>query len=244
MIAPLQTAKVYPEGGNPQTFASVVLSRRVVWIESEVSAQKVSGTETLSIGWKNICIRTFSEKYINSFLCLLFMPKITRKRLKEKGWEKHEIEKTMNVLEIDKLRTHQMEENMHKLMYWMSLVALTLLNIIGVVFLVPLIIILEGVYLYSTVMTFGIVFGLLFNYLILGIEHLEAKHHIIAWILVPLLGVFDIYLMSVFTRKVEIMFELTTSYNVPVMVVCFIGAFVLPYFVFIVMGKHKFKFSA
>jgi hypothetical protein len=130
-------------------------------------------------------------------------------------------------------------EKLDRLVYWSSLFLLALLNLVACFFLIPFLMFLEGISLYAAVACLGIVFGFLFNLLILGIEHLEHKHTVIAGIFMPLLAVLDISLILNISEKISLMLVRPITYNVSMVVMVFIFAFILPYLVSVLTGRHK-----
>jgi hypothetical protein len=130
-------------------------------------------------------------------------------------------------------------EKLDRLVYWSSLVLLALLNFVACFFLIPFLMFLEGIYLYAAVACLGLMFGFLFNLLILGIEHLEHKHTIIAGIFMPLLAVLDISLILNISEKISSLLVRPITYNVPMVVMVFIFSFILPYLISVLSGRHK-----
>lgn len=130
-------------------------------------------------------------------------------------------------------------ERLDSLVYWTSLILLALFNLIATFFLIPFLMFFSGFYLYITVGSFGFVFGFLFNLLILGIKHLDHKHHVIAGIFIPILAILDILLILQITEKINNVLINPIEYNVPAVIIVFILAFVLPYLIALLFGKHK-----
>ena len=137
-------------------------------------------------------------------------------------------------------RVHHERRVGHKLerfMYWMSLSLLTVFNLIVIFLLIPVLLFFEGQSLYVFLGFFGLLLGFLFNLLIMGIEHLERHHHIIAGIFIPVLALVDIYIVFAITERLKQAFTITYSSSIAVAI--FITAFMAPYLLAVLMGRHK-----
>jgi len=144
-----------------------------------------------------------------------------------------------NLKEHRKLHNAKVSANLDLFMYWTSLSLLALFNLIAVFFLIPFLMFFEGLYLYIAVGGFGLCFGFLFNLLILGIEHLEQKHSVIAGIFIPILAVADISLILKISEHLNSLVTRIASYSVSEIIIIFVGAFIAPYLFSVVTGKHK-----
>jgi hypothetical protein len=133
----------------------------------------------------------------------------------------------------------RVNEKIDNLVYWLSLALLALFNFIACFFLIPFLILLDGWQLYLAVGAFGLAFGLLFNLLILGLEHLEHHHSVIAGIFIPLLAVLDISLILKMTEQINSLFVKPVQYDVPLVILIFISVFVAPYLFSVLTGRHK-----
>jgi hypothetical protein len=130
-------------------------------------------------------------------------------------------------------------ERLDNLVYWISLVLLALFNLIACFFLIPFLILFEGWKVYLAVAGFGFMFGFLFNLLILGIEHLEQRHSLVAGIFIPLLAVIDISVILNITEKLGKIFVKQPTYSTSLVIVIFISAFIVPYVFAVLTGRHK-----
>jgi len=144
-----------------------------------------------------------------------------------------------NLRKERKIHNRNVSKNLDLFMYWTSLALLALFNLVAVFFLIPFLMFFDGFYLYLAIAGFGVCFGLLFNLLILGIEHLEQKHSVIAGIFIPVLAVADISLILKISENLNALLVRQITYNVSEVIVIFIAAFVAPYLLSVMMGKHK-----
>jgi len=144
----------------------------------------------------------------------------------------------------ERLKIHRNEhnervtKNLDEFVFWTSLAILALFNLVGCVFLIPLFIFLEGPFLIGCVAAFGLLFGMLFNLLVLGLEHFEHRHNIIAGIFIPLLAVIDIALILKIVSGLSDTIVIS-PYNTGKIILIYLGVFMLPYFVSVFTGNHK-----
>jgi len=127
-----------------------------------------------------------------------------------------------------------MTKKLDQMVYWTSLLLLAFFNIAACFFLIPLFVILSGNVLYILVGLFGLIFGILFNLLILGIEHLERRHSVIAGIFIPCLAILDIVIILGIIKRVG-----SIVVNSSVLIMIFITAFVLPYMISVLLGRYR-----
>jgi hypothetical protein len=150
------------------------------------------------------------------------------------------IQQSKENLELNRaLHNNKVTKNLDLFVYWTSLALLALFNLIACFFLIPFLMFFDGFYLYLSVTLFGLMFGLLFNFLIIGLEHLDDHHMVIAGIFIPLLAVVDIVIILRITEKINDILKTSIEYDVSMIIIIFITAFVLPYLATVIAGKHK-----
>lgn len=142
-------------------------------------------------------------------------------------------------LRARRAKKKELESAIERLLYWASLLVLVFLNILGCFFLIPFLLFFRGFALYAAVGAFSLVMGLLFNFLVLGLERLERRHHIVAGILVPLLALLDIALILGIAEHLNRTLLLNMQFNVAGFILLFVALFVTPYLLSVVLGRHK-----
>ena len=131
-----------------------------------------------------------------------------------------------------------------KMQHFVAMTAMLLLiftNILGAVLLIPFLLFFEGNAQYAIVGMFAIGFGLIFNFMIHSIEHLGDRHHLIAGIVVPTFALLDLIILFTLLEKIKEVLKVQTEYNYGLIIVLFVVAFLVPYIIDIVRGKHKFQ---
>ena len=136
-------------------------------------------------------------------------------------------------------KRRDVELHMDHFLYGISLLILMFCNFLGVLLLLPFLLVFEGTQLYLVVFLFAIMFGLLFNYLIMALSHLGDKHHIIAGVVIPILAIIDILVMLELMEMLIERFRFFPTFDPYVVVVLFIAAFLIPYIFDLFRGKHK-----
>lgn len=172
------------------------------------------------------------------------------KRLKQRGWSKKEIAEAVKIIKSAKQNKptdikfiHKRIcrkwytfpstlENLQFSMYWILLVLIAVANFAVSVALLPLLVALEGIFLYFILILLGITFGLLFEIVIRSIEHLEKKHHIFLAILIPMFALVNIFIVSRISNNLARMLNLTTLHNPLFIALVYAISFVLPYVVY------------
>jgi|TARA_B100001964_G_scaffold225533_1_gene273463 hypothetical protein len=162
--------------------------------------------------------------------------KNVKKYLIEKGWNKSDVNKTIKIIESAKKNKHPKIKLLDKAVYWISLIIAIIGNFIISVALVPLLLALSGMRLYLIIITLGFAFGLLFELLIRGIEHLETKHHIFLSIIIPIITLINFIIIS---NNIKKFIGIENPQN-PIMTgAVYAIAFILPYIIYQILLKES-----
>lgn len=156
-----------------------------------------------------------------------------KKKLTEKGWTTKEIEHTMDILERPDtdIRSKEYRRRMNPLIYWIALLVAIIGNFIVSVILIPFLLVLQGVILYSIIILLGIVFGALFSLLLRDIERASAqKNMVIGWIFIPAIAAINIYVVANISNELkEILIKSAIIQNPLTISITYVAAFILPY---------------
>lgn len=152
-------------------------------------------------------------------------------RLKEKGWTLVEIEKTTRKINDQALQQKHIgiKEEMHKAIYWLVLFVLTIGNFFVSIILVPFMLVLEPAQIELIAVVLGIVVGALFSHLIWSIEHIEAVHHLVAAIFLPVVAVINVFIMAEISNSFASRLGLAGHENPYLVSVLYAAAFLVPY---------------
>lgn len=101
-------------------------------------------------------------------------------------------------LGYDKERYTQYAKTSSKLLYWLTLLALGVFNFMIFIALMPFMLVLGYEQLLLIIAAIGVLFGIIFCFIVDSLEHLGIKHHVFAAIFIPLLAVINIFLLVSF----------------------------------------------
>ncbi len=133
------------------------------------------------------------------------------------------------------------EQKMQRFVAMTAMLLLIFTNILGAILLIPFLLFFEGLAQYAIIAMFAIGFGLIFNFMIHSIEHLGDKHHLIAGIVVPTFALFDLVVLFTLLERIKEVLKVQTEYNYTLIIVLFVAAFLIPYIIDIIRGKHIFQ---
>ncbi len=150
-------------------------------------------------------------------------------RLRKKGWQKEHIHKAVELINNAKQNRHPGIKLMDSLVYWILLLLIVLGNFTISIGLLPLLLALQGIFLYPIIAAAAIVFGLLFELVIRSIEHLEMKHHFFLALVIPFIAVINFLVMAQFAREAQISLGLAERHDYISLSIAYTAAFVLPY---------------
>lgn len=159
------------------------------------------------------------------------MPKTLREKLKERGWDEKDIERTVSVFEQDQ-KTEKSEvfsRKMNPLIYWLVLLVAIIGNLIVSVAMIPFLLVIGTVELYFFIALMGFIFGLLFNLLLGTLEHLEAKHHIMAGVFIPALAIINVYMMVTIANSLSGLIQVNIHQNALFVGIVYVLAYSAPY---------------
>ena len=153
-------------------------------------------------------------------------------RLEKRGWSQKDIQKAVGIIDTAKKVKTTESRFLEKRIYFILLLVIIAANFAISLALIPILIALEGFYLYFIIVVLGIVFGLLFELVIRSIEHLERKHHLVLAFFIPLAALINAAVISQMSNKFESAFRIN-NYHEPIFVgIAYAVSFVLPYIVY------------
>lgn len=115
-----------------------------------------------------------------------------------------------------------------RIIYYTTLLILTVCNFIVTLTLIPFVLTLENINVYLVAAGLGLVFGLLFNTLVRDIEHLRPKHHILAAVFIPLVALINFYLISVIISRISKVLMISVNINPLILGLIFCILFITP----------------
>jgi hypothetical protein len=150
--------------------------------------------------------------------------------LAQKGWGRADVKKATDILAHAESSKSASMIFLDQLAFFVALMIAIIGNFIISVVMVPFLLLLQGLGLYFTIFVIGVTFGVLFNVLVHYIEDLKQGQHIIAGAFIPALALINIYLITHFSNKLEVLLLLETPAHSPIIVsMTYVIAFVLPF---------------
>lgn len=157
-------------------------------------------------------------------------------KLKEHGWDDQEIDRVDNILNKKQKMIH---DHSHKVVYWTILLVLLIANFMISMVLIPFLIIINKIVLFTITASLGALFGVVFSHLIFDLEHLERRHHIFAAVFIPLIGIINIYLMIQVAESVAALFQLQSYQDPFTIALVYAIFFLLPYVITALFKRIK-----
>jgi hypothetical protein len=115
-----------------------------------------------------------------------------------------------------------------RMSYMIFLLILTVCNFLIFIGLVPLLLFIKAGLLTLILAGVGLVFGMLFLYLVKDIEHLEPKHHLFAAFYIPLLSIVNIIVLMLIGRLIRSQQDFLDNTIIYASLI-YVAMFLLPY---------------
>ena len=116
-----------------------------------------------------------------------------------------------------------------RFLYWTGIAFLLVINFLITILLLPFILIMKGLSVYFIVASMGMLFGLIFNFLIKDLEHLERRHHLFAGLLIPLIAIMNLFVINFISRNMAVILNIRISHNPLVAGSIYLLAFMAPF---------------
>ena len=159
-------------------------------------------------------------------------------RLEQKGWNTQDILHAQKIVE----KNDKQDIFFSKIVFWSALVIIIFANIIVSLILIPFLIVLNNVILYSVIALLALVVGFLYNFLITDIGRLGKKHHRAAAVIIPLLGIINmVVVVLISNRFITDVKAQNAPHNPWVAAIVFVVAFIVPYLVDQIVQEFKPK---
>lgn len=101
----------------------------------------------------------------------------------------------------------------NRFLYWSGLLFLTVMNFLITLIFLPILMLMRGLAIYIVVIVIGLLFGMIFDFLIKDLEHLEKKHHLFAAIIIPLISIIDLFIIQIIAKNVSMILKVSIAHN-------------------------------
>ncbi len=155
------------------------------------------------------------------------MTPVTARMLHRKGWGKQEIARAQYILQKEFPHTVPFS----RIVFWTALVITIIGNMLVAIGLIPFLVVLPALHLYVVVAILAGVVGFLYTHVITDIGHLEKKHHLMAAIVLPVIGFMNAVFMTLVANQIilDLPFVKNPGHNPGMIGLVFAVAFMLPY---------------
>ncbi|MBI1969907.1 hypothetical protein HYS48_04395 [Candidatus Woesearchaeota archaeon] len=160
-------------------------------------------------------------------------PKSLKERLLEKGWSRAEAERTQQLLfSPEKQEKHiAFKQETNKIVYWSVILILVILNLLIIFVLLPILILADPTFVEVIVIFLGLIFGWIYNLLISDIEHIEARHHIVAAMFIPAVAILNIFIVVAVANGFSSKLNIPIQQHPIILSITYVTAFLLPYLI-------------
>jgi len=135
-------------------------------------------------------------------------------------------------MENNSKKYDQYSKNVNPIIYWMGLLLAIIGNMIIAVFFIPFFLVLSSLQLYIVMAIMGTLFGLMFNFLLRDIEHIDYKHHVVAGVFIPFMSLIVITVVINMTNYVASIVKTTVHQDIWMIGFIYVFSFTAPYFVY------------
>ncbi|MEE9525296.1 MAG: hypothetical protein V3V78_01675 [Candidatus Woesearchaeota archaeon] len=171
------------------------------------------------------------------------MKKESKVELMKKGWSKDDITKAEAI--IGGRNVHDKSKSasyIDRVLFWGMILVMIVGNALIAFILIPLLLVFDKLAADIFVMVIGFVVGVLFNFLIWDMEErLTVKHHVIAATTIPVLAIFNLYIIVRMSNAINVVFDISEVRGDPLTIsALYVIAFLLPY-LWTLFVKKKIK---
>ena len=148
----------------------------------------------------------------------------------QKPWSPEEKARVLEIIQKGREKKTKKAQFLDEIVYWVFLAMAITGNFILSVVLVPFMLILTGAYLLAILFAISFAFGMLINTILREIQKIETKKHIIPILLIVSLAMINVYIITRFTNKLEVLLQLPTPAHNPILIsATYVLAFIIPY---------------
>ena len=167
---------------------------------------------------------------------------IDRERLRKKGWTEKEIYKALRLLHLSHEKKTKFVKSLDFLVYWFLLLLVILGNFIISVTIVPILLVMSGAFLIFMLIFIALVFGYLFTKVIIEVQHFQKSKVVVAELLIPAIGLINIYMIAKLTNLLAVLMELKGGIHNPIAVsFLYVFSFSIPRIYFLLQKAHGFR---
>ncbi len=162
--------------------------------------------------------------YLNSFYT--FMREL-HTRLTKRGWSEQDIHTALNIVRESESKKSNFIRALDRFVSWLFLIIAVLGSFIISAILVPLLIVMQGIFLYVVLFIAGLFFGTIILSVLVHLRHI--KTFITPYFFIPLIALLNTYIITLFSNDLIKTLQLHTLEHSPALVTfVYLIAFLLP----------------
>lgn len=147
--------------------------------------------------------------------------------------------KKARVKEPAKLRHVPPSKKLDAVVYWTTLLVLTLANFFAAIAIVPFMFTASSLHFYLMVSIMALFFGFIFSTLVTRIENIDRHHHLLAVFFIPSLAIFNLVVLANSAARLAEILEIQATKNLLLMGVVYIAFFMLPHLIHLAKKRQK-----
>jgi cation transport ATPase len=113
-----------------------------------------------------------------------------------------------------------------------TLVVISLASMITTLVTMPFMLFFNSYLMYGFILLIGLIFGLIFSFMVIDLKHIERKGHLFLSILVPIIAILNIIIMIFMAKHLTTKFNLTFEHNPFILATLYLLGYVIPYLFF------------
>jgi hypothetical protein len=147
--------------------------------------------------------------------------------LQKKGWSQPEIYRVMRSLH----RGTEQERYFTQVLFFSTILLVIFSNIFVMVGVLFLAIIMPSWFIMCLMAIFGIIIGIIYDYLMRDIAHIESHHHFVAGSVIPLIAIMNTFVIVYASEGISSDLGLSVNQDPVMSTIIFIIALIIPSFV-------------
>ncbi|MBS3126016.1 hypothetical protein J4453_01055 [Candidatus Woesearchaeota archaeon] len=155
----------------------------------------------------------------------------------DRKWTPEHVQKALDIISRAHHKKTSFVRALDKSVYWIALFIAIIGNFAVSIILIPFLMVLSGVFLYTIIVILGLAIGFLFEIIIRDIEHLEIHHHLIIALIIPFIVVFNLVIITQLADYWENLLQISNPQSPLIVGIVYGVSFIVPYFYY-----HFFRF--
>ncbi len=158
--------------------------------------------------------------------------------LADKGWQPHQITRAISLIQSSQSVKSDSVRLLDSFIYWGVLLAAILGNFVLSITIIPILLVFTDIALLISVGLIALAFGLVLDFILREIEHLQSSHLVIPELFIPAIALINIYIITNLGNAVSALLKLPTQHNPLLVSMMYVCGFIIPHFA-LKYGRNK-----